>query len=91
MTPLECSNCATAASRPHWGGYSLTCARCCARLLWAARGDQNLWDTQMEAIKWFPERPPKKDIAAAYKALQAQDTNPPVATSSSKSPQGSLL
>ena len=66
---LDCVNCQQAATRPVWGGYSLTCANCCARLVISARPWRDAQEGFFALFARRPENPSKDKIVAAIQAM----------------------
>ena len=66
---LPCNNCHQAATRPVWGGYSLACANCCARLVISARPWRDAQESFFALFARRPENPSKDTIIAAIQAL----------------------
>lgn len=68
---MTCQHCDQAAARPHWGGYSMQCVQCCARLIRSARPLKAAQEALLAAITMRPENPTKEAILQALKALDA--------------------
>ena len=69
---MTCTDCQQAQARPHWGGYSTRCARCCARLVRLARPVREQQEAMLYAIALRPENPSKSAVLAALKAMDAE-------------------
>lgn len=67
-----CSNCAMAATRAVWGGYSMNCVQCCARLMRSARPMRHLQEGILGLLARVPGRPSKEDVIAELKAMDAK-------------------
>jgi hypothetical protein len=70
---MSCSNCtaytqARKAGR-QWGGYSMNCAGCCARLVRSARPLRDAQESIFAAIAMRPGRPTKEAVIAAIAQL----------------------
>lgn len=76
LAAMLCDNCHQAASRALWGGYSLTCARCCARLVVSARPLRHAQEGFFALFARRPENPSKDAIIAAIQAMAAKPAIP---------------
>lgn len=81
-----CSNCEAAAARPHWGGYSMACTACCARLVLSCAPDKSQAEVMLACVVLRPGRPERRTVLDAVRALKAGATLPQPET-----PQGTLL
>ena len=64
-----CTNCHQADTRPVWGGYSLTCANCCARLVISARPWRDAQEGFFALFARRPENPSKEKIIEAIQLI----------------------
>ena len=65
----SCLQCLEASIRKVWGGYAMSCVRCCARLL---RSDRPLRDAQeglLFVMARHPDWPQKAEVLQAMKAM----------------------
>ena len=73
---MPCSNCKAfaqcqAAGRP-WGGFSMSCVHCCARLVRSARPLRMAQEAMLACIaRHQPDAPTRADVLQALKALDA--------------------
>lgn len=70
---MICSNCTAAESRKHWGGYSMSCARCCARLMRSARPLRGAQESILAAIAMRPDRPTKAQVIEQISIIDKQE------------------
>lgn len=66
-----CETCQQADQNPRSGRYSFTCPRCCARLIRSARPLRHAQEAMFAAIARQEGAPPKADILAQLKAMDA--------------------
>ena len=76
LVAMVCDNCHQAATRALWGGYSFTCARCCARLVVSARPWRDAQEGFFALFARRPENPSKDAIIAAIQAMAAKPATP---------------
>lgn len=74
---MTCKDCEHSATRLHWGGYSMRCARCCARLVRSARPAREQQEAMLYAVALRKENPKKPAILAALKAMDAEAASKP--------------
>lgn len=65
----ECQNCAKAAQVRTWGGYTMTCPRCCARLVRSARPLRHAQEAHFAAIARYEGAPTKQKVIEAIAAM----------------------
>lgn len=68
----DCTNCTRAAQNFHWGGYTMACARCCARLVRSARPLRHAQEGHFAAIARRPGRPDKVAIINEIKRMDSE-------------------
>lgn len=85
----ECLNCSSAALNPLWGGYSMQCVRCCARLIASAFPDKRQMQVLRAAAELRSGRPSREEVKAELSRLEAQRKGLPASPTTSA--QGSLL
>lgn len=74
---MPCSNCeqselSAQRGRAPWGGFSMWCVRCCARLLRSARPLRMAQETMLACIARHPDAPTRADVLRELKALDAR-------------------
>lgn len=83
---MTCPNCAQAAARPLWGGYTTTCVHCCARLVVSARPLRHAQEAFFAMFERRIDGPTKADIIRAIGQLDAAK-NPPAEVSQGVAPE----
>jgi hypothetical protein len=73
---MTCQQCQYSTTNPHWGGYSMRCVQCCARLIRSARPLKHAQDALLAAIAQRPENPARPAILQALKGLDASSVKP---------------
>lgn len=68
---MTCTNCTNASTHSHWGGYTMTCVVCCARLVKSARPLVHLQKGHLQCMAMRPGRPSKDDALAALKTMDS--------------------
>lgn len=72
-----CPNCAAVATKPHWGGYSMACVGCCARLVLSARPVRKYQEGMLSCVAMQgngrPERPTRQQVLDRIKAMAKCD------------------
>lgn len=69
---FECMNCIRSAQSRIWAGYSMTCARCCARLVRNARPLRHAQEAHFVVIARRPGRPDKAAVINEIKRMDAE-------------------
>ena len=69
---MPCKHCEHSAERLIWGGYSMRCVQCCARLIRSARPLKAAQDALLAAITMRPENPRLEAILLALRELDAR-------------------
>jgi hypothetical protein len=82
-----CKDCWSATRLSHWGGYSMGCIGCCARLVLSCSPDRKQAEAMLAAITMRPGRLSRKEVLAAVRDLQPSKAS----TSPAPSAQESLL
>ena len=77
---MTCSNCQQADLRKTWGGYTMSCVHCCARLLRSARPLRHAQEAMLAAIARHDGAPTKAAVLQALKALDARSEQPSLLT-----------
>lgn len=65
----DCTDCAKAATRRWYAGYSLTCLSCCARLVMHQRPNKRAAAVMLEAIGRQKGAPGRAEVLAEVKRL----------------------
>jgi len=73
---MTCSNCAMAATRAVWGGYSMNCVACCARLVRSARPLRHAQEAFLLLLARQPGRPSKAQVIEQLKVMDNQGATP---------------
>lgn len=74
---MPCSNCVQSEQsarqgRAPWGGFSMSCVHCCARLVRSARPLRMAQEAMLACIaRHQPDAPTREDVLQALKALDA--------------------
>lgn len=76
VSGVICLDCKQSAAHPHWGGYSMRCVHCCARLIRSARPLKHAQEALLAAITMRPENPSKEAVLLALKALDVNLARP---------------
>lgn len=74
---MPCSNCeqselSAQQGRASWGGFSMWCCRCCARLVRSARPLRMAQEAMLACIARHPDAPTRADVLRELKALDAR-------------------
>ena len=68
----DCVNCTRAATVRHWGGYTMACVRCCARLVRSARPLRHAQEAHFAVIARRPGRPDKAAVINEIKCMDME-------------------
>lgn len=72
---MTCEHCSAASLSPIYGGYAMSCATCCARLVASARPMRQMQEAMLYAITRRAGRPGKAEVLQALKALDARSAS----------------
>lgn len=69
---MTCTNCTTALTAKHWGGYDFACVQCCARLVLSAHPNKALAAGHLAAIARFPQSPKRAAVLQCVSQMKAR-------------------
>lgn len=71
-----CKDCWNATLRSHWGGFSVACIGCCARLVLSCSPDRNLAEAMLQHLTVRQGGWTRREVLDAVRELKASRTSP---------------